>query len=70
MAPIILTFVLGRLMETSLLQSLRIFNGNMLEIFLRPIAGTLFGIALVIMIISIVSALKKRRTILASDVEM
>lgn len=70
MAPIILTFVLGRLMETSLLQSLRIFNGNMLEIFLRPISGTLFGIALLLLIISIVSALKKKRTLLASDVEM
>lgn len=67
MAPVILTFVLGKLIETSFLQSLRIFNGNMLAIFQRPLTGALLGIAVLILLLSVFSGFKKN---LADDVEM
>lgn len=70
MAPIILTFVLGRLMETSFLQSLRIFNGNFFAIFERPITGTLLGIAIVILLFSLINGMRKDKKIIAADVEM
>ncbi|RUQ32866.1 tripartite tricarboxylate transporter permease [Peribacillus cavernae] len=69
-APLVLTFVLGELLETSLLQSLIYFNGNVFGFFQRPISGTLLVISLLVLIISIFTSLKKKRGILASDVEM
>ena len=67
MAPLILTFVLGKMLETSFLQSLRIFNGNILAIFERPITGGLLAIAFLILLVSMFSGFKKK---MASDVEM
>ncbi|MDP9396342.1 MAG: tripartite tricarboxylate transporter permease [Actinomycetota bacterium] len=39
--PLVLAFVLGRILETSFRQSLRIFNGDLLGFVQRPISGTL-----------------------------
>lgn len=70
MAPIVLTFVLGKMMESSLLQSLTIFHGNFLAIFQRPIAGTLLVIAILILGFSLFSGIKKKSDLFANDVEM
>ena len=70
MAPIVLTFVLGKMMESSLLQSLTMFHGSILAIFQRPIAGTLLGLAVIIIAFSLFSGLKRKRDIFSSDVEM
>jgi len=43
-APLVLAFVLGSLMEISVRQSLRIFDGNPAGFFTRPISGTAFAI--------------------------
>jgi putative tricarboxylic transport membrane protein len=69
MAPIVLTFILGKLMESSLLQALIGFEGNFFGFFQRPIAGTFMVIAFVILGFSIYSSIKNKRSILASDVE-
>ncbi|MDQ0221141.1 tripartite tricarboxylate transporter permease [Peribacillus cavernae] len=71
LAPIVLTFVLGKLMEDSLLQSLTIFHGNFWAIFLRPISGTLLSIAIAALIVSLITGIKKKRSpYLDGDVEM
>jgi putative tricarboxylic transport membrane protein len=70
MAPIVLTFVLGKMMEASLLQSLTMFHGSFIAIFQRPIAGTLLAFAVIIIAISLFSGIKRKRDIFSSDVEM
>ena len=70
LAPVVLTFVLGRLMEDALLQSLTIYRGNFLGLFTRPIAGSLLVLAIVILFGSIIAGLRNKKGALASDVEM
>ncbi|MEW9669879.1 tripartite tricarboxylate transporter permease [Ammoniphilus sp. 3BR4] len=70
MAPIVLTFVLGKLIESSLLQSLVLFQGSLLGFFERPISMALLSISFVILVVSIIAGFTKKRGILASDVEM
>lgn len=49
-APLVLSLVLGGLLENSLRQSLIMFNGNLLLIFKRPISAIIIGIAIIAMI--------------------
>ncbi|MCM3651374.1 tripartite tricarboxylate transporter permease [Metabacillus litoralis] len=60
-APIALVFILGGLMEESLLQSLNLFDGNLLSIFTRPIAGTLIVLSFVIITLSIIAGIKQKK---------
>ncbi|WP_281282528.1 tripartite tricarboxylate transporter permease [Paenibacillus piri] len=69
LAPIILTFVLGSLLEKTLLQSLTIFQGSFLGFFTRPISGTILSIAVISMVFSIISSVRNKR-IINEDVEM
>lgn len=70
LAPIVLTFVLGQLMENALLQSLTIYKGDFFALFTRPISGTILVITIGIILLSIYAGLRNRRRIIASDVEM
>jgi putative tricarboxylic transport membrane protein len=70
MAPIVLTFVLGKMLESSLIQSLFIFEGNFLMFFKRPISGTLLTLSILIFIISLIAGIKNKKQMFASDVEM
>jgi putative tricarboxylic transport membrane protein len=69
-AATVLTFVLGSQIESSLLQSLATSQNGLWIFFLRPISGTLMAICFVILVLSIYSGIKKKRSFLASDVEM
>jgi putative tricarboxylic transport membrane protein len=69
LAPIILAFVLGELLEKTLIQSLTIFEGNLLSFFLRPISGTILAISIIAIILSIISSIKNKRLV-NEDVEM
>ncbi len=69
-AATVLTFVLGALIETSLLQSLAMSEGSLMIFFERPISAVLMIVALVVLAGSIISVVKKKRGMLASDVEM
>lgn len=69
LAPIILAFVLGELFEKNLVQSLTIFEGNILEFFMRPISGTILGISIVAILYSIFASVKNKRLV-NEDVEM
>ncbi|MDN5843579.1 MAG: tripartite tricarboxylate transporter permease [Alcaligenaceae bacterium] len=52
-APIALMFILGELMEKSLLESLAIFKGNIFEIITRPISGGLILVSVLILVLSV-----------------
>jgi len=60
-APFLLAFVLGRLMEEALRQSLSIFHGNFIMFFTRPISAAFIIIALSLISSSFISFLKKKR---------
>jgi putative tricarboxylic transport membrane protein len=45
--PFVLAFVLGRILETSFRQSMRIFNGDPRGFFTRPISGSLVALVVV-----------------------
>jgi putative tricarboxylic transport membrane protein len=51
--PLVLAFVLGRILETSFRQSLRIFNGDMFGFFQRPISGTLLVLILLAVLVPV-----------------
>lgn len=68
LAPVILTFVLGGLLESSLLRSLTIFNGDFSQFFQRPISATLLIIAFIMLVVSIYLGYKNKK--IADDVEM
>lgn len=70
LAPVVLAFVLGSMIESSLMQSLIIFDGNFLMLFNRPISGTLLVVSLLVLIISLIAGVKKKKGMFASDVEM
>jgi putative tricarboxylic transport membrane protein len=70
MAPLVLTFVLGKLMEDSMMQSLIMFNGSFLSFFQRPISGPILSISIVVLLVSFIAGLKKKKEFLASDFEM
>jgi putative tricarboxylic transport membrane protein len=69
MAPIVLTFILGSLIESSLSQSLVMFRGNFMKFFTNPIAGTLLVIAMLILAASVVAGFMKKKSRLASDID-
>lgn len=70
MAPIVLTFVLGKMIESSLLQSLMYFKGDFLGFFTRPIAGSMLALAILLFIVGIVASLRNKRGMLADDFEV
>jgi putative tricarboxylic transport membrane protein len=52
-APLIVSFVLGQMLESALHSSLAIGYGSPSVFFLRPISATLLGFALLVVIASI-----------------
>lgn len=68
-APIILTFVLGRIMEYTLLQSLSLFDGNLLGFFMRPISGVLLTISILVLVFSLYAEVRNKKLDI-QDVEM
>jgi putative tricarboxylic transport membrane protein len=70
MAPIVLTFVLGGMMEKSLLQSLLMTDGHFSGLFMRPISGTLLTFAIIVLSFSVYTSVKSKRGMFANDVEM
>ncbi|WP_371374111.1 tripartite tricarboxylate transporter permease [Sporomusa aerivorans] len=70
MAPVVLTFVLGKMIESSLLQSLMYFKGDFLGFFTRPIAGSMLVVAIILLVAGIVAGMKNKRSMLADDFEV
>jgi putative tricarboxylic transport membrane protein len=62
-APMLLGFVLGRLMEEKLRQALALSSGSFMTFVERPVSAGLLLIALVIMIIAVLPAVRKSREV-------
>jgi len=60
-APMLLGFVLGRLMEEKLRQALALSEGSFMTFVNRPVALGLLVLALAVMVVAILPAMSKRR---------
>ena len=60
LGPVLLTFVLGKILESSLMKSLTIFNGNFLGFFQRPISAALLLLSITIIAVSIYFGAKNK----------
>lgn len=69
MAPILLTFVLCQFLESSLVQTIKMFEGNLLHIFTRPIASAMLVFAFTALVLSIVAEVKNKKNQLVGDME-
>jgi putative tricarboxylic transport membrane protein len=70
--PLVLAFVLGSLLETSVRRSLLLFDGNPLDFFTRPISGTLLACFLAVTLLPAGRAAlryRRRRTSLDQALE-
>ncbi|MFY0545892.1 tripartite tricarboxylate transporter permease [Brevibacillus sp. H7] len=70
LAVIVLTFVLGPQIESSLLQSLALSDGSMFIFFERPISAALLVFIFIVLLATIFTSLKNKRGGLVSDVEL
>jgi putative tricarboxylic transport membrane protein len=59
--PLVLAFVLGSLLESSLRRSLLLFDGNPVGFLTRPISGTLLAVFLAVILLPPLQAARKRR---------
>jgi putative tricarboxylic transport membrane protein len=60
--PLVLAFVLGSLLESSLRRSLIVFDGDLTGFATRPISGTLIAILLAVLLLPVIQyALRRRR---------
>ncbi|KQS71141.1 tripartite tricarboxylate transporter permease [Modestobacter sp. Leaf380] len=59
--PLVLAFVLGSLLESSLRRSLLLFDGDPTGFFTRPISGVLLTVFLVVLLLPVVQAVRNRR---------
>jgi TctA family transporter len=60
-APLILGYVLGPLMEENLRRALLISRGDPTVFFTRPIAGTFMVLSILLIIIMILPAIRKKK---------
>ena len=67
MAPAVLAIVLGPLAETSMRQSLLMSHGDASIFFARPISGPIIGIAILLFLLPLFKALKRRMGSRAAD---
>jgi putative tricarboxylic transport membrane protein len=60
-APMLLGFVLGPLMEENLRRAMLIGRGDPTVFLIRPISGTLLALSLILLILSVMPAIRKKR---------
>ena len=60
MAPAVLAIVLGPLAEPSLRQSLLVSDGDVMVFFTRPISGTFMAIAILLLVMPLFQAIRRR----------
>ncbi len=59
--PMVLAFVLGSLLETSLRRSLLLFDDDPTGFLTRPISGTLFAVFLAVLLLPVLQTILRRR---------
>ena len=60
-APMLLGFVLGKLMEEKLRQALILSRGNFMTFVERPVSATLLAVALLMLVIALLPSISKKR---------
>jgi putative tricarboxylic transport membrane protein len=60
-APLLLGFVLGKLMEEYLRRAMTISRGDPSVFVTRPLSATMLGIAVVLLVIVFLPSIKKKR---------
>ncbi|MBX9759486.1 MAG: tripartite tricarboxylate transporter permease [Beijerinckiaceae bacterium] len=60
-APMLLGFVLGKLMEEKLRQALILSRGSFWTFVERPVSGTLLAVALIMLVIALLPSINKKR---------
>ena len=60
-APLLLGFVLGQLMEEKLRQALVISRGSFMTFIDRPLAGSLLGLAFLMVVLALLPSSRKSR---------
>jgi putative tricarboxylic transport membrane protein len=69
LAPLILAFVLGPMLEAALRQSLIISNGHFSIFFARPISAVSLIITIVILVLAAIPYMKKYRNKVVETIE-
>jgi putative tricarboxylic transport membrane protein len=60
-APLLLGYVLGRMMEENLRRALAIARGDAAVFINRPVSGALIAVAVIVLVLAIVPSLRKKR---------
>jgi putative tricarboxylic transport membrane protein len=60
-APMLLGFVLGKLMEEKMRQALALSEGSFMTFVERPVSAVLLALALAVMVIAVLPAVNKKR---------
>ncbi len=60
-APLLLGYVLGKLMEETFRQAMVLSRGSFMTFIERPISGILLGLALMILVVAVLPTVRKRR---------
>jgi putative tricarboxylic transport membrane protein len=60
-APLLLGFVLGRLMEENLRRALQISRGNVVAFVQRPLSGVLLAVAALVLAVAVLPTVRRRR---------
>lgn len=61
--PLVLAFVLGALLESSLRRSLIVFEGDPTGFLTRPVSGTLVAVLALVLVIPLLQSLRHRRSV-------
>ncbi len=70
LAPVVLTFILGGLIESSLSQALVMYQGNFFRFFTNPLTAPLLILAALILVVSVIAGIMKKKDMLASDIDI
>ncbi|TDR93433.1 tripartite tricarboxylate transporter permease [Enterovirga rhinocerotis] len=60
-APLLLGFVLGKLMEENLRRALIISRGDMMTFIERPLSGVLLAVAVILLVVALLPSIRKSR---------
>ena len=69
MAPIVLTYVLGAMMEKALLQSVKMNNGSLIGLIKSPISLTMLVLAAVVFAGSVWAEIKHKKSAIAGEID-
>jgi putative tricarboxylic transport membrane protein len=69
MAPIVLTYVLGAMMEKALLQSVKMNDGSLIGLVHSPIALGILVLAAIVFVGSVYAEIKNKKAVLAGEVD-